>query len=102
MTVLQELHARMKARKPALGSLTEFQRECEEALASATAEAGFLRLFADMAGRFIDRYDRSPLPYDVATTAYGKLLELTKRAATATRAEDKLALFNEIARTDLG
>ena len=102
MTALQALHDRMKTRKPGLGSLTEFQHDCEEALAGAPEEAGFLRLLADMAGRFIDRYDQQPLPSDVATTAHGRLLALTARAAAATRGEEKLMLFNEIARTDLG
>lgn len=102
MTVLQELHAHMTARKPGLGSLTDFQRDCEKAVAGAPEDAGFLRLLADMAGRFIDRYDQQPLPSDVATAAHGRLLQLTARAAASERPEEKLALFNEIARTDLG
>ena len=102
MTALQELHLRMTARKPGLGSLTTLQRECEDAITGAPEEAGFLRLFADMAGRFIDRYDRQPLSYDVATAANEKLAALIGRAAATSSAAEKLALFNEIARIDLG
>jgi hypothetical protein len=102
MTVMRDLHAQLAARKPGLGSLMEFQRACEEALAGDSGEAGVLRLLADMAARFVDRYDRVPLPSDVASAAYDKLVSLTDRAAAATRPDEKLAVINEIARSELG
>ena len=102
MTALQEAAAHLKDRAPGIASLRQFQRDCEAGLRKSPEEAGFLRLLADLTGRFVDRYDDQPLEVAAAKAAYEKLVRTAERAAAAQRIEEKLALINELGAADLG
>jgi hypothetical protein len=102
MSELQQAVARLKGRAPGIASLRQFQRDCETGLRKPEEEAGLLRLLADLTGRFVDRYDDQPLEVTAAKAAYDRLVGLAERSLTVGRAEEKLALANELGRADLG
>jgi hypothetical protein len=102
MTAMREAVAHLKERAAGIASLRQFQRDCESALRQAHDEAAFLRLLADLTGRFVDRYDDQPLEVAAAKAAYDRLVRFAERALAAERAEDKLKLLNELGSADLG
>ena len=102
MSELQQAVVHLKGRAPGIASLRQFQRDCEAGLRKPEEEAGMLRLLSDLTGRFVDRYDDQPLELTAAKAAYDRLVGLAERAQAARRAEDKLAIVNELGRADLG
>ena len=102
MTAMRDALAHLKARAPGIASLRQFQRDCETALRQTPDEAAFLRLLADLTGRFIDRYDDQPLEVAAAKAAYDRLVRFAERATGVERADDKLKLMNELGAAELG
>ena len=60
-------------------------------------------LLSAVAARFVDAFEDSPLTLDVTDEAHKRLVAITEKASQYPRmpAEQRLALLNEIAVTDL-
>jgi hypothetical protein len=95
---MNELLRWLKHQGGSIHTLTQFQ---EQSLALRFVEpqhAAQLRLLADLASRFVEAYDGTPLPADVADRAFVRLTALVEDAvrASSTTPSEQLSLLNRI------
>ncbi|HEV7323807.1 MAG TPA: hypothetical protein VGN91_01940 [Bosea sp. (in: a-proteobacteria)] len=100
---MNELLNWLQQQKGSLRTYVEFQDRALALRADAPDQAALLRLLADLAGRFVEAYDRQPLSAEIAARALDQLTDLLGKAAGG-RASDpagQLALLNEIGTSEL-
>lgn len=100
---MNELLNWLQQQKGSLRTYVEFQDRALTLRADAPDQAALLRLLADLAGRFVEAYDRQPLSAEIASRALDRLTDLLGRAtgASATDPAGQLALLNEIGASEL-
>lgn len=101
---LKDLQNWLSTQHNGLKTYNAFQSKVLELAAEQPQNAALLHLLAMLAERFVSYYDESPLPVDVADRAFANLKQLVQKGAAWERTsdDDRLALLNEIARTELG
>jgi hypothetical protein len=101
---LNELHTWLSMQHNGLKTYNAFQSKVLQLAKEEQQNAALLHLLAMLAERFISSYDESPLPVEVADRAFAKLKQLVQKSTECERLSDadKIALLNEIARTELG
>jgi hypothetical protein len=101
---LKELNAWLSTQHNGLKSYSAFQSRVLQLAKDQQQNAALLHLLAMLAERFISTYDESPLPVEVADRAFAKLKQLVQKSTEWELAPDadRIALLNEIARTELG
>ncbi len=100
---MNELLTWLRAQQVGVRTCTEFQERALALRAAEPQQAALLRLLADLAGRFVDRYYDQPLSIDVAARALDTLTGFVTRAVDRTAAGpgEMLALLNEIGTAEL-
>ncbi len=100
---MQDLLNWLAQQKGGIGTYLEFQNRALELRATEPENAALLRLMADLAGRFVESYDREPLPLDVAEQARERLTSMLKAAVEANTAPaaDRIALLNKVSESEL-
>ena len=101
---MNELHTWLSTQHNGLKTYNAFQSKVLELAKEQQQNAALLNLLAMLAERFISSYDESPLPVEVADRAFARLKQLVQKSIEWERVPDadKIALLNEIARTELG
>lgn len=101
---MEELHTWLSTQHNGLKTHTAFQSKALQLAAEHPQNAALLHLLATLADNFSSFYDESPLSGDVADRAFNKLKQLVQKSADweSMSDADKIALLNEIARTELG
>lgn len=101
---MKELHTWLSTQHNGLKTYNAFQSKALQLAKEQQQNAALLYLLAALAERFISSYDESPLPVEVADRAFAKLKQLVQKSLDWERIpdSDKIALLNEIARTELG
>jgi hypothetical protein len=101
---LKELQNWLSTQHNGLKTYNAFQSKVLKLAAEQPQNAALLHLLAMLAERFVSYYDESPLPVDVADRAFANLKQLVQKSAEWERTSDdgRIALLNEIARTELG
>ncbi|MGF7056163.1 hypothetical protein GGC47_005379 [Bosea sp. OAE752] len=100
---MNELLNWLLQQKGSLRTYVEFQDRALALRADAPEQAALLRLLADLAGRFVEAYDRQPLSAEIAGRALDRLASLLGKAAAGSPADPKaqLALLNEVGVSEL-
>lgn len=100
---MKEIHTWLSTQHNGLKTYTAFQSKMLQLATEQKQNAALLHLLAMLADNFISFYDESPLPVDVADRAFTKLKELVEKSAhwESMSDADRIALLNEIARTEL-
>jgi len=100
---MRELEAWLHGQNGGIRTYVDFQRRCSELGRQDPALAAFYSLLGTAAARFVAFYDGEPLPVDVAQTSLAQLRDLVARSVNGWlgTAEQKLAILNDIANTDL-
>jgi hypothetical protein len=100
---MNELLNWLLQQKGSLRTYVEFQDRALALRADAPEHAALLRLLADLAGRFVEAYDRQPLSGEVASRALDRLANLLGKAAVESAADPRsqLALLNEVGVSEL-
>jgi hypothetical protein len=100
---MNELLNWLLQQKGSLRTYVEFQDRALALRAGAPEHAALLRLLADLAGRFVEAYDRQPLSAEVAGHSLDRLANLLGKAAAGSAADPKsqLALLNEVGVSEL-
>lgn len=100
---MNELLNWLQQQKGSLRTHVEFQDRALALRADAPEQAALLRLLADLAGRFVEAYDRQPLSAEIAARALDQLTELLEKAVGQGSAgpSDHLALLNQIGTSEL-
>lgn len=100
---MNELLNWLQQQKGSLRTYVEFQDRALALRAEAPEQAALLRLLADLAGRFVEAYDRQPLSAEIAARALDRLTEFLGKAAGGPAAGpvEQLALLNEIGASEL-
>lgn len=101
---LKELHTWLSTQHNGLKTYNAFQSKVLQLAKEQQENAALLHLLAMLAERFVSSYDESPLPVEVADRAFAKLKQLVQKSTEWERTPDadRIALLNEIARTELG
>ncbi|MCZ7658158.1 MAG: hypothetical protein M5U07_09995 [Xanthobacteraceae bacterium] len=101
---MKELYLWLSTQHNGLKTYNAFQNRALQLAKEQRENAALLHLLATLAERFISSYDESPLPVEVADRAFATLRQLLQRSVEWEGASDadKVALLNEIARTELG
>lgn len=100
---MNELLNWLQQQKGSLRTYVEFQDRALALRADAPEQAALLRLLADLAGRFVEAYDRQPLSAEIAAQALDRLIDFLGRAAngSATDPAGRIALLNQIGASEL-
>lgn len=100
---MNELLNWLQQQKGSLRTYVEFQDRALALRAEAPGQAALLRLLADLAGRFVEAYDRQPLSAEIAAQALDRLTDFLGRAAGGNAADPagRIALLNEIGASEL-
>jgi hypothetical protein len=100
---MNELLNWLLQQKGSLRTYGEFQDRALALRADVPEQAALLRLLADLAGRFVEAYDRQPLSAEIAGRALDRLADLLGKAAAGSAADPKaqLALLNEVGASEL-
>lgn len=100
---MDELLNWLQQQKGSLRTYVEFEERALALRVDAPEHAALLRLLADLAGRFVEAYDRQPLSAGTAGRALDRLTDLLGKAAGADAADpaSRLALLNEIGTSEL-
>lgn len=100
---MNELLNWLKQQKGSLRTYVEFQDRALTLRADEPDQAALLRLLADLAGRFVEAYDRQPLSAETAGRALDRLTDLLGKAADGSAADpsSQLVLLNEIGASEL-
>lgn len=100
---MNELLNWLLQQKGSMNTYLEFQGRALELRAAEPEHAALLRLLADLAGRFVEAYDRQPLSAEIAGRALDRLADLLGKAAAGSAADPKaqLALLNEVGASEL-
>jgi len=100
---MNELLNWLLQQKGSLRTYVEFQDRALALRANAPEHAALLRLLADLAGRFVEAYDRQPLSGEIAAQALDRLTDFLGRAAGGHVADPagRIALLNEIGASEL-
>lgn len=101
---LANLLAWLEQQKGGVATFYEFQRQSLALRDINEKNAALLRLLADLAGRFADRFDGEPLDISTANKALAVLTGYVRDAGSVRhdQAADLLKLLNRIARDELG
>lgn len=100
---MNELLDWLQQQKGSLRTYVEFQDRALALRADAPEQAALLRLLADLAGRFVEAYDRQPLSAEIAARALDRLTDFLGRAANGNTADPagRIALLNQIGASEL-
>ncbi len=100
---MNELLNWLQQQKGSLRTYVEFQDRALALRAEAPGQAALLRLLADLAGRFVEAYDRQPLSAEIAAQALDRLTDFLSKAANGSAADPagRIALLNEIGASEL-
>ena len=100
---MNELLNWLLQQKGSLRTYVEFQDRALALRADAPEQAALLRLLADLAGRFVEAYDRQPLSAEIAAQALDRLIDFLGRAANGSAADPagRIALLNQIGASEL-
>lgn len=100
---MKELLNWLQQQKGSLRTYVEFQDRALALRADVPEQAALLRLLADLAGRFVEAYDRQPLSAEIAAQALDRLIEFLDKAARGNAADPatRIALLNEIGASEL-
>ncbi|MGX1789658.1 hypothetical protein ACWIGM_23115 [Bosea sp. NPDC055332] len=100
---MNELLNWLQQQKGSLRTYVEFQDRALALRADEPEQAALLRLLADLAGRFVEAYDRQPLSAEVAAHALDRLVGLLEKAVDqgAANPSGHLALLNQVGTSEL-
>jgi hypothetical protein len=100
---MNELLNWLLQQKGSLRTYVEFQDRALALRADAPEHAALLRLLADLAGRFVEAYDRQPLSAEIAGRALDRLANLLGKAVEGSTTDPKtqLALLNEVGLSEI-
>lgn len=100
---MNELLNWLQQQKGSLRTYVEFQDRALALRADAPEQAALLRLLADLAGRFVEAYDRQPLSAEIAARALDQLTGFLGKATSANAADpaSRIALLNQIGASEL-
>ncbi len=100
---MNELLNWLQQQKGSLRTYVEFQDRALALRADAPEQAALLRLLADLAGRFVEAYDRQPLSAEIAARALDQLTGLLGKATSGNAADpaSRIALLNQIGASEL-
>jgi hypothetical protein len=100
---LGELHRWLLSQHPGLRTYKSFQQKALELASSDDEHRALYRLLASMVGRYIDSFDEEPLPVDVASRAYQRLVSVVDDAelSMAAPASQQVQTLNKVAATEL-
>lgn len=100
---MNELLNWLQQQKGSLRTYVEFQDRALALRADAPEQAALLRLLADLAGRFVEAYDRQPLSAEIAAQALDRLTDFLGRAVSGGAADpaNRIALLNQIGASEL-
>jgi hypothetical protein len=99
---MNELIGWLKDQNEGVCTYTGLQRRTHSMALSNPDEAALFRLHGALAARFASSYDDMPLTANVARPAFERVMTLAEEALRTVdgTAHEKLAVLNEIARTD--
>jgi Ser/Thr protein kinase RdoA (MazF antagonist) len=100
---MKELIAWLKEQNEGVCTYIGIQQRAYGLALSDPDQAALFRLLGALAARFASSYDDMPLPANIARPAFERVMTLVEEALRTMdgTAEEKLAVLNEIARTDL-
>lgn len=100
---MNELLNWLQQQKGSLRTYVEFQDRALALRADVPEHAALLRLLADLAGRFVEAYDRQPLSAEIAGQALDRLTNLLGKGAAGSAADPKsqLELLNKVGVSEL-
>jgi len=100
---LGELHDWLAHQHPGLRTYKTFQQKALELAGSEPDHRAFYRMLASLVGGYIDSFDEDPLPVDVASQAFQRLLGVVGDAENSIQAPpvEQIAALNKIAATQL-
>ena len=98
-----ELHRWLLSQHPGLRTYRSFQQKALELASSDDEHRALYRLLASMVGRYIDSFDEEPLPVEVASRAYQRLVSVVDDAevSMAAPALQQVRTLNKVAATEL-
>jgi hypothetical protein len=100
---VEELANWLKSQHKGLRTYKTFLRKVLDLGAKSRPQFALYYLLAMLVDRFVETYDERPLTLDIAAAAHNRLVAITDKAVrfNTMSAEEKLALLNEIAVSDL-
>lgn len=100
---MDELALWLKSQHKGLRTYKEFQQKVLEAGSKHRDQYALYSLLAVLVGRFVEAYEESPLTLDIADEAHKRLVALADSAVrfNSMSSDERLALLNEIAASDL-
>jgi hypothetical protein len=100
---MNELVAWLKEQNEEVCTDIGLQQHAYGLVRSNPEQAAVFRLLGTVAARFASSYEDMPLPASMAGSTFERVLALVEEALRTTNgtAQEKLAVLNEIARTEL-
>lgn len=100
---MDELLQWLKQQNSGIRAFTGFAQRTAQLGETDQANAAHYALLGALAGQFVAAYNGVPLPVDVASRAYARLVAHTEAAknSIAGSASEKLAFLNDVAATEL-
>jgi hypothetical protein len=100
---MNELIAWLKEQNEGVCTYIGLQQRAHGLATSNPDQAALFRLLGALAARFASSYDDMPLLANIARPAFERVLTLAEEALRTMNgtAQEKLAVLNEIARTDI-
>jgi hypothetical protein len=100
---MNELIGWLKEQNEGVGTYIGLQQRAHGLALSNPDQAALLRLLGVLAARVASSYEDMPLPANIADSTFQRMVTLIEKALRATdgTAQEKLAVLNELARTEL-
>lgn len=100
---MNELIGWLKKQNEGVSTYIGLQQRAHGLALSNPDQAALLRLLGALAARIASSYEDMPLPANIAGSTFQRMVTLVEKALRATEgtAQEKLAVLNEIARTEL-
>ncbi|MBR0708234.1 hypothetical protein [Bradyrhizobium liaoningense] len=98
---MNDLHAWLSEQHHGLRTFRTFQQKLETLGRDDPAQRGLCRLLSSLVGSYVEAYDETPLPVEVADSAYHRLLTLVASIDLNADADRRLADINRVAESQL-
>ncbi|WP_234683244.1 hypothetical protein [Bradyrhizobium monzae] len=98
---MNDLHAWLSEQHHGLRTFQNLQQKLDTLGQDDPAQRGLCRLLSNLAGSYVEAFDESPLPVEVAESTYQRLLTLLASLDLRGDAERRLADINRVATAEL-
>jgi hypothetical protein len=98
---MNALHTWLSQQHHGLQTFREFQQRLYDACKDEPDQLGLCRLLNTVVDHYVEAFDEEPLPVAVAEHAYQRLLDLVADIDFGANAEQRLAIINRVAASDL-